>query len=304
LRLGPANPTVVAAAGARHAEHAGGPCPNCSATLTGPYCATCGQKAEDYHRSLWRLAAEALEGLTDFDGRLWNTLPRLVLKPGELTHDYLTGHRAAQVPPFRMYLVAVILALFAWGANQSATGTHYRLGAPSLAMSQAVLKARTGKANATEANLWTPRASDNAFQRWVRVHGAKAMTEPDVVFGTMERWAERFAVLMLPIAAILLSVLFVFPRGFYVFDHVVFAMHSLTFLGLLLTAVLLLGMLSGWAALLLLAAPVHLFVHMRGVYRSSIAGTLFRMALLAAGSLVAFAVLLVGLVFVGLAAVQ
>jgi hypothetical protein len=294
----------VAAAGARHAQGPGGPCPNCKATLTGPYCAVCGQKAEDYHRSVWRLAAEAAEGLTDFDGRFWNTLPRLIVKPGQLTHDYLAGKRASQVPPFRMYLVAVILALFAWGANQNATGVHYRLAAPTFSASQKLLKARVRTAEAADSKLWAPRARDNPVQRWVRARGAKAMTEPDVVFGAMERWAERFAVLMLPIAAILLGVLFVFPRGFYIFDHVVFAMHSLTFLGLLLTAVLVLGMVSGWAALLLLAAPAHLFVHLRGVYRTSVVGTLARMALLGAGSLGAFALLLMGLVFVGLAAVK
>jgi hypothetical protein len=60
-------------------------------------------------------------------------------------------------------------------------------------------------------------------------------------------------------------------------------MHSLSFMGLLFTLVTLLGMaapLRGIGGFLTLAAPTHLFAHMRGVYRTSIVGTLLRMLVL------------------------
>jgi hypothetical protein len=47
----------------------GTPCPNCGTALAGAYCYACGQKAEDYHRSIFRLVGEAVDGLTNFDGR-------------------------------------------------------------------------------------------------------------------------------------------------------------------------------------------------------------------------------------------
>ncbi len=252
---------------------AGSPCPNCGAMLTGRYCASCGQKAEDYHRLLWRLGAEALEGLTDFDGRFRRTLPRLIFRPGQLTH-----------------------------ANQGATHTHFRLATPTASMVKAAALVTTGKAPTVTPDLLTPRASDSVVRRWMRAHAAKAMTEPDAVFGAMERWSERFAVLMLPIATLLMAALFAFRPGVYVFDHVIFVMHSLTFLALLLSTILILGSFNAAAAVLLLAAPVHLFVHMRGVYRISIAGALTRMALLFVGSVAAFCLLILGLVLIGLSA--
>ena len=45
-------------------------------------------------------------------------------------------------------------------------------------------------------------------------------------------------------------------------------------------------------------APVHLFVHMRGTYRIGVFGTLARMVVLFAGSLIAYALLMAGLVLV------
>ena len=57
----------------------------------------------------------------------------------------------------------------------------------------------------------------------------------------------------------------------------------------------------GWALWL---APTHLFVHMRGTYRSSIFGTLLRMFVLFIGSSVAFGLLVAALFLIGLATVR
>jgi hypothetical protein len=127
------------------------------------------------------------------------------------------------------------------------------------------------------------------------------MDNKEAVKAAIAEWAQRFAILMLPIAAVMLSVLFVFKRGVYVFDHLIFSMHSLAFQGLLLTAIFLLGLAIDWAAVFLWIAPVHLFVHMRGAYRISVIGALLRMAVLFMGSSVAFGMLVAGLVLVGIA---
>lgn len=117
----------------------------------------------------------------------------------------------------------------------------------------------------------------------------------------METWAERFAFLMLPISTLLLSVLFVFQRRFFLFDHMIFSLHSLSAMGLLLTTAMLTSLIvDDWALLLLIPAPAHLFAHMRGVYRTSVIGALIRMSLLFFGSVIAVLMLMFGLVAVGL----
>ncbi len=82
----------------------GTPCGNCGTELAGAYCHTCGQLAENFHKSIWHLFMEVLESFFHFDGRLWRTIPPLIYKPGELTHNFINGKRAYQVPPFRLFL--------------------------------------------------------------------------------------------------------------------------------------------------------------------------------------------------------
>src|SRR5262249_53996614 len=83
----------------KHAVEPGTPCANCATPLKGPYCYNCGQLAENFQRSIGHLLVEGLESFFHFDGRLWQTLPKLALKPGQLTHDYVEGKRAYQIPP-------------------------------------------------------------------------------------------------------------------------------------------------------------------------------------------------------------
>jgi hypothetical protein len=98
---------------AKPAPAPGATCANCDAVLQGPYCHVCGQDADAHRRSLARLAWEGLEGLLHVDGRLARTAPDLFLRPGRLALDYMENRIARHVPPFRTFLVALLLFIFA-----------------------------------------------------------------------------------------------------------------------------------------------------------------------------------------------
>ncbi len=93
--------------------HPGARCANCSVVLQGRYCHVCGQAAATHKRSILHLGWEAIEGLLHLDGRLLRTLPDLFLHPGRLARDYMEGRIARHVPPFRTFLVALLLFIFA-----------------------------------------------------------------------------------------------------------------------------------------------------------------------------------------------
>jgi hypothetical protein len=279
---------------AAHSLPLGTPCPNCATALQGAWCHACGQRAEKYDRSIRHLIVESIEGLTHADARIWRTIGRLIARPGRLTRDYLDGHRAPQIPPFRMFLVVLLMVFFAGSWNFQANEVHFKV-APSESFIARDPADRAAFKEAADAL----RAKTSA--RWLIDNSEKAIAEPEKLLTAMEHWSHQFAVLMLPIAAVLLTVLFAFKRGVYVFDHLVFSMHSLAFLGLLLTAVFVSGVWLAGTTWLLLLAPVHLFVHMRGTYRTSVLGTLTRMFLLLVGSVVGFSFLMLGLLFVGVA---
>ncbi|HWT51396.1 MAG TPA: DUF3667 domain-containing protein [Caulobacter sp.] len=94
-------------------QHKGDPCKNCGTSLEGWYCYNCGQNADTHHRSILHLIWEAIEGMFHLDGRLASTLPLLFFRPGKLARDYMEGRIVRHVPPFRTFLVALLLFIFA-----------------------------------------------------------------------------------------------------------------------------------------------------------------------------------------------
>jgi hypothetical protein len=91
-------------------------CANCGSTLDGRYCSSCGQLADLFHRPIWSLIADGLDGLFSLEGRFFKTVPPLMLRPGEVSRNYLAGARARYMAPFRLFLFAsltMFVVLFA-----------------------------------------------------------------------------------------------------------------------------------------------------------------------------------------------
>ena len=121
----------------------GAVCANCGATLQGPWCHACGQDADTHKRSILHLAWEVIEGLAHLDGRLSRTLPDLFLRPGRLARDYMEGRIVRHVPPFRTFLVALLIFIF---AAEYATHQAARASERQAAARAAVLATPQGRA--------------------------------------------------------------------------------------------------------------------------------------------------------------
>jgi len=308
-----------------HSGEHEGPCANCGTPMLGPWCYACGQSGEDLHRSIVKLLVEVFEGVFHFDGRVWRTLPDLFRRPAHLTRSYLDGHRAPQIPPLRLFLV-VLLAVFLAASigsrgvtvNTTTTDDHGKVLAEKIKHidnlsdlspeEQADVRDALSKANVSvgvadakaKLSIGSGKSREAAVSWW-KVRLTKTLEDPERFKLVLEQWSERFAFLTLPLATGLLSLLFVFHRQFYIFDHTIFSLHSLSATGLLLALTLLLSKVTnGYSQALLLVAPLHLFFHMRGVYSTSVIGTLLRMALLFMGSVIGGGLIFLGLLFVGL----
>jgi hypothetical protein len=278
----------------KHALPLGTPCYNCATPLRGPWCYACGQLGEDFHRSAFHLIGEVFESFTHADGRIWRTLPHLIMRPAVLTRDYLAGKRAPQIPPLRLFLV-VLLIVFVVGELASTTGKVHFVDLKMDPKDKADLQG-------LKVEMYKPW--DAWLSDWGRTHLMRAVEHPDRFVQAMGAWAHDFAFLTLPISAMILSMLFVFRRRFVLFDHLVFSMHSLSFLGLLFIAMMVLRTAGIHAWQLAFIAPVHLFFHMRGVYELSRVGTVARMFVLGICSTIALGIVMLALIVVGLAALH
>ncbi len=85
-------------------------CPSCGATLTGAYCAQCGEQRPDPTRwSLRVMLGDALHAVLDTDNRLRRTLRQVLLRPGFLTLEFRRGSRRPYMSAFRFLLLANLL---------------------------------------------------------------------------------------------------------------------------------------------------------------------------------------------------
>lgn len=84
-------------------------CHNCGVRLSGRFCAACGQKALPLSVTMHDFFHEFVHETLHVDGRLFQTVRRLVLSPGFLTREYLQGRRARWISPLRLYLLFSVM---------------------------------------------------------------------------------------------------------------------------------------------------------------------------------------------------
>jgi len=128
-----------------------------------------------------------------------------------------------------------------------------------------------------------------------------SLADPDLLVFKLRSAASEFSFLLVPVSVPFLWLMFLWKRRIYLYDHVIFSLHSLSFMALFVTLVIV-GlevhpMLLGldfhigqkfwiWA---FLVPPVHMFFHLRGTYRLGSFGALWRTCLL---SMIALLVLI------------
>lgn len=109
----------------------------------------------------------------------------------------------------------------------------------------------------------------------------KKLRNPELLLYKMQNTAYKFSWLLIPISLPFLWLLFFWKRGVAMYDHAIFSLYSLSFMSLLFIVIsMVIKFLPTWdgliASLILLAPPVHMFFQLRGTYRLSNFGALWR----------------------------
>ena len=83
-------------------------CPNCQSPLTkmDQFCPSCGQKARLPRITTSEVASNIIHSFTDTRG-LWHLIFNLVVRPGLVARDFVTGKRNSYFPPFSFLILVV-----------------------------------------------------------------------------------------------------------------------------------------------------------------------------------------------------
>jgi hypothetical protein len=88
-----------------HAAPAPDACYNCAAPLAGAYCAECGQKALPLNPGVHDLLHDVTHEMLHVDGKIFQSVWKLLAAPGFLTREQFQGRRARWISPLRLYLI-------------------------------------------------------------------------------------------------------------------------------------------------------------------------------------------------------
>lgn len=206
-----------------------GRCLNCEAELSGPFCAACGQRVVPPDPTVKELAGDAWQELTGYDGRIAATI-RGLLHPGRLTIQYLRGHRAAYLPPVRVYLIASLIYFVVAAAAPPTPARQpgevrgpvgIRLGVWSTANSDLTDEDRAELRKSVEE-------APAVFRPLLRA----VVQDPEALRARLFTTMPRVFFAMLPVFA---GILALFYRGRRFPTHLVFAAHVHAFAFVLLT---------------------------------------------------------------------
>ncbi|QKJ29859.1 DUF3667 domain-containing protein [Mucilaginibacter mali] len=79
-------------------------CLNCGSDLQGKFCHNCGQENLEIKESFGHMLNHAVSDYFHFDHQFFHTLKPLLLKPGQLTIEYMAGRRGQYLHPVKMYI--------------------------------------------------------------------------------------------------------------------------------------------------------------------------------------------------------
>ncbi|WP_303697512.1 DUF3667 domain-containing protein [Brevundimonas naejangsanensis] len=334
---------VIAGAIEKPTGHAGQPhgvCADCGAEVTGRFCSNCGQAAH-VHRTLLHLGEELLHGVMHFDGRLWRTLPLLIVNPGRLTREWVQGRRTRYVSPLAMFLFTLFVMFFALSfmphrevtlqslpqqieaqkeaiaeAEQVAAAARKEVdeaaaamepsdGSPPAFNSGARAGAAAGVLAGAEAGVMAASVGENGNTNGLTKTVAKKLKNPDLALYKLQQTIYKFAFLLVPLSIPFVALMFLWKRGFTLYDHGVFVLYSLTFMSLLLMAVVvaattLKGAGAAVGAIAALIVPVHMFAQLKGAYSLSVFSTLWRTVVLLIFCEMAATLFIVSIIYLGL----
>ena len=185
-----------------------------------------------------------------------------------------------------------------------------------------VLETKLGISNASAARRtdgfvpgsWQAQVHDAAASGELKVNlgnedlnkkVTKKLLNPDLAIYKVQQTAYKFSFLLVPISIPFVALLFLWRRGFTLYDHGVFVLYSLTAMSILMMLIAVLGPLwSGFAILGALlftfGVPVHMFAQLKGAYSLSWFSAAWRTLFLLIFASIAFTLFILAIITLGL----
>ncbi|WP_312165164.1 DUF3667 domain-containing protein [Phenylobacterium sp.] len=134
----------------------------------------------------------------------------------------------------------------------------------------------------------------------------KKLQNPELTLYKLQQTFYKFSFLLIPISIPFVALLFLWKRGFTLYDHGVFVLYSLTFMAMLIMITAAIMRLGGMVAMIAVLAattiaPIHMFIQVKGAYGLSTFSALWRTGVLLLFCSLALSLFLAAVVMLGVA---
>jgi hypothetical protein len=285
-------------------HHTASDCPNCGARVSGNFCHECGQETVLHPPSTREFLHEFIGHYVALEGKLLQTMKLLLLKPGQLSLEYLQGRRVRYIEPLRVYLTfsLIFFAVFKFMGEDHHVGDVKVKGVPVIQVDpQDKKKTAPAPAHTPAATAAKPdenESDDPPAADDIRAELRKDETLQDIkkdlgedhpgIFEKFEKMFDSaiddngvrfkkvffssvpYAVFaMMPVFALFLKILYL-GTGRRYGEHLLFALHTNAFAFLMLTLLILIPSVVPYVGkLLFLWLVFYLPTAMRRVYGGS-----------------------------------
>jgi hypothetical protein len=87
-------------------------CLNCKHVVEKRFCGNCGQENINTRKTFHHLFVHFFEDLTHYENAFWKTIKNLLIKPSNLSKEYLSGKRLSYLAPVRLYIFISFVTFF------------------------------------------------------------------------------------------------------------------------------------------------------------------------------------------------
>jgi hypothetical protein len=209
-----------------------GRCLNCDSPLAQQYCPACGQAVRDPDPTLREFLHELASEFFLWDGKLFTTFRLLIAKPGELTREYLAGHRVRYISPLRLYLTCSVV-FFLLRAIAPEPAIVVRTGGIVQRQYGGVVFQEDETGEATRAFDEMSKTAASPVGRALSRRFGNALRHQKEFVAAMRANTPRMMFVLVPLFAALVALVFRSRRMHYP-KHLTFALHAHAFLFLAL----------------------------------------------------------------------
>lgn len=166
-----------------------------------------------------------------------------------------------------------------------------------------------GRSDGLTPGSWQAQVADinwsSASEKGLTAAVASKLKNPDLALYKLQQTMYKFAFLLVPLSVPFVALLFLWRRGLTLYDHGVFVLYSLTFMSMLLMALVLAataikgagGVAVGAASLIV---PAHMFAQLKGAYGLSRAAAAWRTLVLLIFCNIVVTLFIVAILYLGL----